>query len=51
MKLEALQSIPMEDVFKIAEKATAEADKLGKDTNSTHKLRPIDRVILFLKQT
>lgn len=42
----------MEDVFKIAEKATAQAEKQAKGKNITaSKLKPIDRVIMFLQQT
>lgn len=52
VKLEALQSIPMEDVFKIAERASAQAEKQAKEKNSTAStLKPMDRVVLFLKQT
>lgn len=50
VKLEALQSIPMEDVFKIAEKASAQAEKQAKGKNTTT-LKPIDRVVAFLQQT
>ena len=53
VKLEALQSIPMEEVFKIAERASATAAKQAKERNSSKAatLKPLDRVILFLQQT
>ena len=58
VKLEALQSIPMEEVFKIAEKASKAAEAKRKQNatsgaNATKKtsLQPIDRVVAFLQQT
>lgn len=58
VKLETLQSLPMEEVFKIAEKASKQAEaksrassKNGTASTASAKapLQPIDRVVYFLQ--